>query len=100
MPLGQKFFAVLLAIAVGAGVFTWQHRRAAQSTNAAVLSFDPSAAQQIDPGLVQAAQPAVALAQSILTDPVVATLSKPAFLSSSDMNTLRAFPQNAPRTVH
>jgi hypothetical protein len=86
VPLGQKFFAVLLAIAVGAGVFTWQHRRAAQSTNAAVLSFDPSAAQQIDPGLVQAAQPAVALAQSILTDPVVATLSKPAFLSSSDMN--------------
>ena len=86
MPLGQKFFAVLLAIAVGAGVFTWQHRRAAQSTSAAVLSFDPSAAQQIDPGLVQAAQPAVALAQSILTDPVVATLSKPAFLSSSDMN--------------
>ena len=86
MPLGHKFFAVLLAIAVGAGVFTWQHRRAAQSTNAAVLSFDPSAAQQIDPGLVQAAQPSVALAQSILTDPVVATLSKPAFLSSSNMN--------------
>ena len=86
MPLGQKFFAVLLAIAVGAGVFTWQHRRAAQSTNAAVLSFDPSAARQIDPGLAQAAQPAVALAQSILTDPVVATLSKPAFLSSSEMN--------------
>ena len=86
MPLGQKIFAFLLAIAVGAGVFTWQHRRAAQSTNAAVLSFDPSATQQIDPGLVQAALPAVALAQSILTDPVVATLSKPAFLSSSDMN--------------
>ncbi len=86
MPLGQKIFAVLLAIAVGAGVFTWQHRHAAQSTNAAVLSFDPSAARQIDPGLAQAAQPAVALAQSILTDPVVATLSKPAFLSSSEMN--------------
>ncbi|MGB9029746.1 MAG: hypothetical protein WCC27_06470 [Acidobacteriaceae bacterium] len=86
MPLGHKFFAVLLAIAVGAGVFTWQHRRAAQSVNAAVLSFDTSAAQQIDPGLVQAAQPAVALAQSILTDSAVATLSKPAFLSSSNMN--------------
>jgi hypothetical protein len=86
VPLGQKFFAVLLAIAVGAGVFTWQHRRAAQSTNAAVLSFDSSAAQPIDPGLVQATQPAVTLAQSILTDPVVATLSKPAFLSSSNMN--------------
>jgi hypothetical protein len=86
VPLGQKIFAFLLAIAVGAGVFTWQHRRAAQSTNAAVLSFDPSAAQQIDPGLVQAALPAVALGESILTDSVVATLSKPAFLSSSDMN--------------
>lgn len=86
MPLGQKVFAFLLAIAVAAGVFSWQHRHATQATNAAVLSFDPAAAQHIDPGLTQAAQPAVALAQSILTDPVIATLSKQAYLASSDMN--------------
>ncbi|MGC2301573.1 MAG: hypothetical protein WA476_22390 [Acidobacteriaceae bacterium] len=86
MPLGQKFFAFLLTIAVAAGVFSWQHRHATQATNAAVLSFDPAAAQHIDPGLAQAGQPAVALAQSILTDPAVATLSKQAYLASSDMN--------------
>jgi hypothetical protein len=86
VSLGQKFFAFLLTIAVAAGVFSWQHRHATQATNAAVLSFDPAAAQHIDPGLVQTAQPAVALAQSILTDPVVTTLSKQAYLASSDMN--------------
>ena len=86
MPLGQKFFAFLLAIAVAAGVFSWQHRHATHATNAAVLSFDPAAAQHIDPGLPQATQPAVALAQSILTDSVVTTLSKQAYLASSDMN--------------
>lgn len=85
VPLGHKFFAFLLAVAVAAGVFAWQRRHATQSASAALLSFDPAAAQKLDPGLAQSSEPASALAQSILTDPVVANLAQPAYLASSQM---------------
>jgi hypothetical protein len=83
LSLGHKFFAVLLTLAVAGGVYSWFRHTAAQSTSTAEMSFDTRAARRFDPGLATASQPAVALAQSILTDQVVAGLSKPAFLSSS-----------------
>jgi hypothetical protein len=83
LSLGQKFFAVLLTLAVGGGVYSWFRHTAAQSTSSAEMAFDPRAARRFDPGLVTASEPAVALAQSILTDQVVAGLAKPAYLSSS-----------------
>jgi hypothetical protein len=83
LSLGHKFFAVLLTLAVAGGVYDWFRHNAAQTTSAAEMAFDTRAARRFDPGLATAAEPAVALAQSILTDQVVAGLSKPAFLSSS-----------------
>ena len=83
LSLGHKFFAVLVTLAVAGGVYSWFRHAAAQSTSTAEMAFDTRAARHFDPGLATASQPAVALAQSILTDQVVAGLSKPAYLSSS-----------------
>lgn len=85
VPLGHKFTAVLVAAAVGGGVYTWYRHNAAQSGSAAELSFDMHAARRVDPGFVQAHEPAVAFAQSILTDTRLADLSKQAYLSTSAM---------------
>ncbi len=84
-PLGHKVIALLIAAAVAYGVHAWFSRKAVQSATTAELSFDAHAAQRFDPGLVQASEPAVAFAQSILTDPLVAGLSKSAYLSASAM---------------
>jgi hypothetical protein len=85
VPLGHKFTAVLLTVAVAGGVYTWFRHTAAQSASSAELAFDSGAARRFDPGLVTGTAPAVTLAQSILTDPVVAGLSKSAYLSSSNI---------------
>lgn len=83
IPLGHKFLALLLAGAAGAGVWyglVYQSHRAAST---AELAFDATLAQQVDPGISSARQPAVALAESLLTGPMVATLAKQAALASS-----------------
>ncbi len=85
VPLGHKFTAVLLAAAVGGGVYFWFSRRAVQQGATAELSFDMHAARRIDAGFVQAHDPAVVFAQSILTDQKLADLSKTAYLSTSEM---------------
>jgi hypothetical protein len=85
VPLGHKVLAVLLAVAVALGLHAWFRHNAAQSASAAELSFDPDAAQRIDPALAGGNDPAVAIAQSMLTDQVVAGLSKQAYLSAADM---------------
>ena len=85
VPLGHKFTAVLLAAAVGGGVYMWFRHNAVQKASTAELSFDMHAARRIDPGFVQAPKPAVVFAQSILTDQKIAELSKPAYLSTSAM---------------
>jgi len=87
VPLGHKFLAVLFAAAVAFGAHTWLTRNAARSASAAELSFDPKTARHIDPGIGDAAQPAIAAAQSILSDQVVAGLSRSAYLASSGMTT-------------
>lgn len=85
IPLGHKFTAVLVAAAVGGGVYAFLSRRAAQSASTAELSYDAHAARRIDPGFVQAHDPAVALAQSILTDTMLANVSKSSYLSTTAM---------------
>lgn len=87
VPLGHKFLALLFAAAVAFGAHTWLTRNAAHSASAAELSFDPKTARHIDPGIGDAAQPAIAAAQTILSDQVVAGLSKGAYLASSGMTT-------------
>ena len=72
VPLGHKFLAVLIAVGAAYGLHTVLGRRAVQTTSAAELSFDSDAARKIDPGLLTGAEPAAALAQSMLTDDVVA----------------------------
>lgn len=87
IPLGHKFLAVLFAAAVAFGAHTWLTRNAAHSASAAELSFDQKTARHIDPGIGDAAQPAIAAAETILSDQVVAGLSKGAYLASSGMTT-------------
>jgi hypothetical protein len=82
-PLGHWVIAVIFAVAVAWGVRTWLDYRAAQSEQTATLSWDAAVARQMDPSLADAAQPAVAMAQSILSDPVIADLAKSATLPSS-----------------
>jgi len=87
VPLGHKVLAVLIAVAVAGGLHAWFRHNGAQSASAAELSFDPDAAQRLDPALAGGNDPAVAIAQSMLTDQVVAGLSKQAYLSAGDMTT-------------
>jgi hypothetical protein len=82
---GRIVVALLLAVAVAFAVRTVLNRRASQAASTADLSFDAGAARHIDAGLAAGADPAVALAQSILTDATIAGLSKPAYLSSNGM---------------
>ena len=82
---GRIVVALLLACAVAFAVHTVLNRRASQAASTAELSFDAGAARQVDAGLAAGADPAVALAQSILTDGTIAGLSKQAYLSSNGM---------------
>lgn len=86
VPLGHKLIAVIIAAGCGWGVHAWMQHRAMQSAWTARLSFDSAAARKIDPGLGDAREPAVALAESILSDQAIAGLSKQAYLASSAMS--------------
>lgn len=82
---GHLLIAVLIAALVAGGVYAWLRHNAVQTASTAELSFDARAARRIDPGIAASNQPAVAVAQSILSDAVVAGLSKQAYLASSSM---------------
>lgn len=82
-PLGHWVIAVILGVAASWGMHAWLAYRAVQSAQTADLSWDGAVARHLDPSLVDAAQPAVATAQSILSDPVIASLAKSATLPSS-----------------
>jgi tetratricopeptide (TPR) repeat protein len=75
VPRRQKFVAAVIAIAIGGGFFAWS-RRAAVPETPAVLSFDKRAAGQADPDVTHAKEPAIALAQSILSNEVARGLAK------------------------
>ena len=83
VPLGHKLIAVVVALTAGCGLYAFLRYREAQLAFAASLSFDSAAAQQLDPGITRALHPAVVLAQSILSDSVVARLVPQADLAAS-----------------
>jgi hypothetical protein len=78
VPLRQKLVAVGIAVAIGSGLFVWSRYSAQPPATTAVLSFDTGAARQADPGVMNAKEPAVALARSILSDEAVRELAKQA----------------------
>lgn len=83
IPVGHKFLAILLALAVAGAGCAWLIYRSGRSSSAAVLAFNPTQAQQIDPGISSAKTPAVALADTMLSDQAVAQLAKQGHLASS-----------------
>lgn len=82
MPLSHNVVALFIAVAAAGLLWAWLSKKATESASA-VLSFSPSLAQDVDPGLRSAAKPAIALAESILNDQAIATLAKQARLKSS-----------------
>src|SRR6202021_2068238 len=83
VPRWQKIVAAAVAIAVGAGIFVIARRSAMQFAATAVLSFDPDAAGRNDAAVRHAGQPAIAVAQSMLSEPVVLQLPSRAGASPS-----------------
>jgi hypothetical protein len=83
IPLGHKFFAILLALAVAGAGSAWLIYRSSQSASTAALAVNPTLAQQLDSGIASAQNPAVALADLMLNDQTVAKLAKQAHLASS-----------------
>ena len=71
VPLRHKLIAAMIALAIGAGFFTWSRHGKSRLTTIAEMWFDAGAAQLVEPAIMQAKEPAVALAQSILKDDVV-----------------------------
>lgn len=82
-PVGHWVIAVLLAAGAAWGIRTWLGHHATQSAQTAVLSWNADAAHHMDPTLADTAEPAVAMAQSILSDSVVADLAHATPLSAS-----------------
>lgn len=78
VPLRHKLVAAGIAVIVGIGFFAWSHHDATQSATTAVLSFDTDAAWESVPRIMSAheKEPAVALAQSILSDEAVKGLAQ------------------------
>ncbi|HEX3661489.1 MAG TPA: hypothetical protein VHU89_08650 [Acidobacteriaceae bacterium] len=86
-PLVHWLIALSLACGLPWVIRAWLGYKSAQSAQTATLAWDAGAARQIDPDLAGAADPAVATAQSILSDPVVARLAQSAPLPSSSSTT-------------
>lgn len=81
VPLGHKLLAVGVAVAIGSGLFVMSRHDPAQPVMPAVMSFDEDAVQQAAPEIARAKEPAVALAQSILTDEALSGLANRPILS-------------------
>jgi hypothetical protein len=64
----------VVAIAVGAGIFVLARRSAERSAETAELSFDSSVAARNDDAVAHAAEPALTVAQSMLTETTVLDL--------------------------
>jgi hypothetical protein len=80
---GHILLALIIAAAVAIGLHYALHYRAIQTATAAELSFDPQLARQFDSGLAQVHDPAVALAQSLLSNAEIEKLSSSANLTST-----------------
>lgn len=74
----------LVAIAAGAGIFVLARRSAERSAETAELSFDSSVAAQDDAGVAHTTEPALTVAQSMLTETTVLDLLRQAGTYPSD----------------
>jgi hypothetical protein len=74
----------VLAIAVSVGVFWIARHNAERSAETAQLSFDASAAARADAAVAHASEPALTLAQSMLTETTVLNLLRQAGAYPSD----------------
>lgn len=74
---------MILAAGVAWGTHAWLASKSIQSEQTATLSWDAAVARHMDPSLADATEPALATAQSVLNDAVVASLAQPARLTSS-----------------
>ncbi len=83
VPLRHKIIAAGVAVAIAGGVYVLSKRGVTKVATTASLSFNPGVARQIEPRVLDAKEPAVALAQSILSDDVVKAVSKQAGVSFS-----------------
>jgi len=83
VPFRHKIIAAGVAVAIAGGVYVISKRGMTKSATMASLSFNPGVALQIEPRVLDAKEPAVALAQSILSDDVVKAISKQAGVSFS-----------------
>jgi len=86
VPLRHKIIAAGVATAIAGGVYVLSKYGGTKSAGTASLSFNPGVARQIEPNVLDANEPAVALAQSILSDDVVKAVSKQAGVSFSAAN--------------
>jgi hypothetical protein len=84
IPRWQMVLAAFMAIAVGAGLFVFVWRSAERSAASALLSFDPAAAAANDTAIAHVSQPAIAVAQSMLTEATVLDLLRHAGITPSD----------------
>ncbi|HEX3436995.1 MAG TPA: hypothetical protein VHT24_09520 [Pseudacidobacterium sp.] len=76
MPKRQMLLAAGIAVVAGSGFYLWSRRGALPAT--AVLSFDEDTARQSNPVIIYTREPAVMLAQSILSDETIKGLAKQA----------------------
>jgi hypothetical protein len=91
MPLKHYVIALFIAAIAGCSFWAWRIQKATESASA-VLAFDPTLAQHVDPGFASAIKPAIALADSILNDQAIAELVKHSHASSStDANQIGEF---------
>jgi hypothetical protein len=74
----------LVAIAAGAGIFVLARRSAERSAETAELSFDSSVAARDDAAVAHATEPALTVAQSMLTETTVLDLLRQAGTYPSD----------------
>lgn len=86
VPLRHKLVGAGIAVAIWSGFFVWSRHASTLHRPAAVLSFDEGAARQVAPGIVDAHtnEPAVVLAQSLLSDEAVSRLARQAGAPSAD----------------
>ncbi|WP_158748010.1 hypothetical protein [Acidobacterium sp. S8] len=74
VPFGQKLVAAGIAVVIGSGFSIWSRNRD-QAAATAVLSFDGAVAPQVEPEIMQAREPAVVFARSILNDDALRELA-------------------------
>jgi len=102
VPLRHKLIAAVIAVAIGSGFFVWSRHGASRLATTAELWLDAGEARQSAPGVMQAKEPAVALAQSILNDDAISGLAKRTGVkdNAAQFRSRLALTQPSPNLLH